>query len=498
MGDDAKPEVKQPADGGARAVRLTGVEGQVRVVQDGQVIADPAYNNLPLFEGSTVTTGNDGQAEVQLEDGSLARLSPNTEMVFSVLHKQGAANLTEIVLDRGLGYFELQPSTAAASLKVHYGETTFASSSFSVIRVNDDTPPGALAVFSGAIHLDRGSLQLDLHSGQSLSFDAANPTDAGKYAVTESIDPDSWDNWNADRDQFLSAEVAEKTAADGQFQSSAGTADLDAYGNWYDVPGQGYIWSPFEAISSGASWDPYGYGHWVYYPRYGYVWVSGYAWGYSPFQCVMWNYYDTFGWGWAPGGGCNPWYGGYGDGWYSNIGVFPPGYRIPKRPLPGPIRPRPIGGKAAPASVFAVDRRSSERPKTPAIGGRAEPVEIAGHMVEPMHPLAPRPSYDRAGNLAIGRAAGSTALNSGSGRAAIGTGAHPVYPGSSVSGFRPGQTHIATGYSAPGHPPSGSSGGSHFASAPSGGGGHPSGSGGGGGGGGGHASGGGGGGGSHK
>src|SRR5271165_1545543 len=81
--EDNPPAGAQGAD--SRAVRLTNVEGQVRVVQDGQVIADPAYNNLPLFEGSQINTGNDGRAEVQLEDGSVARLSPNSTLTFTVL-----------------------------------------------------------------------------------------------------------------------------------------------------------------------------------------------------------------------------------------------------------------------------------------------------------------------------------------------------------------------------------------------------------------------------
>jgi hypothetical protein len=69
--------------------------------------------------------------------------------------------------------------------------------------------------------------------------------------------------------------------------------DLDANGNWYDVPGQGYIWSPYQASSPG--WDPYGCGHFVYTPRYGYIWVSCENWGYLPYSCGMWNYYDSFG-----------------------------------------------------------------------------------------------------------------------------------------------------------------------------------------------------------
>ena len=85
-----------PAAGGsnARALRLSSVDGQVRVVQDGQVIADPALANMPIFAGSEVTTGNDGRVEFQLEDGSVLRLSPNSTLSFPVLEKQGTGKRT--------------------------------------------------------------------------------------------------------------------------------------------------------------------------------------------------------------------------------------------------------------------------------------------------------------------------------------------------------------------------------------------------------------------
>jgi hypothetical protein len=30
---------------------------------------------------------------------------------------------------------------------------------------------------------------------------------------------------------------------------------------------------------------PYGNGYWMWTPRFGYIWVSGYSWGYMPYQC---------------------------------------------------------------------------------------------------------------------------------------------------------------------------------------------------------------------
>ena len=188
-----------------------------------------------------------------------------------------------------------------------------------MVRLMDDMPPGELAVFSGNVHLERGdALQLDLHGGESVALDAA---DAKQYNLAETVQPDSWDSWNSDRDQILNGEYSDKTPATASMNSygGEGLGDLDANGNWYNVPGQGYVWSPYDAQAGGAGWDPYGFGHWVFYPRAGWVWVSGYQWGYAPFQCGLWNFYDNFGWGWMPGSGCSPW-GGFGEAWYGGGG----------------------------------------------------------------------------------------------------------------------------------------------------------------------------------
>jgi hypothetical protein len=453
----------------SRAIRLSSVEGQVRVVQDGQIIADPATANLPLFEGSQVITGNDGRAEIQLENGSVARLSPNSTLTFSVVQVQGSGTRTEVVLNGGLAYFELQPSTTDHSLHVSYGSASFAASSFSVIRVTLDVPPGDLAVFSGNVHLERGNaLQVDVHGGESLSLDSG---DATRYNLTESISTDSWDSWNADRDQVLNSLATERTSATSSYVGSQGVgmADLDANGNWYNVPGQGYIWSPYQAQSQGAGWDPYGFGRWVYYPRFGFVWASGYDWGYAPYQCGLWNYYDSFGWGWAPGMDCNPWW--MGGGWGYGIGVPPRGYLPPRRPVPGPGRPHPVGAHGlVAATVIPVDRRHGVPTELAQPGHGSQVVMINGHPVEPLHPVAPRAVYERS-VVALGNRSSGVPYSAGS---------HPVAtnrPG--TSGSRPSM-QAGGGHSQP-------SGSSHASYSGGGGGaaggGHASGGGGGGGGG---------------
>ena len=60
----------------ARAVRLGSVDGQVQIFLNKQLATDQAVANMPLFEGTEVVTADDGRAEIQFEDGSVAGSRP--------------------------------------------------------------------------------------------------------------------------------------------------------------------------------------------------------------------------------------------------------------------------------------------------------------------------------------------------------------------------------------------------------------------------------------
>ncbi len=368
----------------ARAVRLSYVDGQVTLAQNGQVLAEQAVANTPLFEGMQLTTADNGKAEIQFEDGSIARLSPDSSLTLAVLRGAGESAEADLLLNSGLAYFELQGGGLAGKMSVKFGGASVVTSGFTVIRATLDSPPGELAVFTGNAHLEiadggsSGAASVDLHGGESIAL-------GGAGSLAESVPPDSWDSWNSDRDQALTAEAAAQTGASANVGANESPEwnDLDANGNWYDVPGQGYVWSPEEA--AGAGFDPYGNGNWMWTPGYGYLWVSGYSWGYLPYQCGLWNFYDGFGWGWAPGmGGCMPWWGmGYYGG--MNIGQAPRGYQ----PIPRPILPRrPIGMKPVP--MVAVNRGGPNMHFTAPVRDRNTPVTIAGNTVLPLRPLPAR------------------------------------------------------------------------------------------------------------
>jgi hypothetical protein len=436
-----------------RGVRLSDVEGSVKVEQGNDLITDQATANLTLYEGMRITTINDGRAEVQLDDGSLIRLTPASVLTLNLLRQEGTQSETEIELNNGLGYFELKPAREGSGLRVKFGDTLVTATLQSTLRINFDMAPGTVSVTVGEVHVERASgLTVDVHAGENLDLD---PRDPAKYSITEQITPDSWDGWNRDRDLVLSGEASLQTPASESMANGSAPAwnDLDANGSWYNVPDVGPVWSPYDAAYS--SWDPYGYGYWVWYPRFGYVWVSGESWGYLPYRCGLWNFYDGFGWGWSPGfGGCNPWFvGGF---WFGNYRNGPGGWHYPHPPR-GPVGhfPHPL---------VAVNHNTTGGRLIRPVNG---PATIAGHSVTPLHSVAARGAYSQPGGV------------SASSRASY---------GSSVGGYRPGGT-AGGGTAGGGTRPSPASG--HATSTT-----HAS-SGGGGGGGGSHASSGGGGGGSH-
>ncbi len=436
--------------GNARAARLSSVDGQVQVVVDGQIVADPAYVNLPLFEGSQVVTRNDGRAEIQTDDGNIVRVTPNSTVTLTALAGSQGDTKTEVVVNAGQVYFELQPSTDNRRVRMDFGATSVVPGAFSVLRVNYDMDPGVMAVFSGQVHVTRGdNLMVDAHGGQTLSLD---PSDPSAYNMTDSIQPDSWDQWNTDRDNAAMAAQSAKTPASAQLsgEEATGVSDLDANGNWYDVPGQGYVWSPYDAQGAGENWDPYGYGYWTSYPGAGYVWISGYNWGYAPYNCGSWNFYGGFGWGWNPRGGCNPWW--RRRRWAANMGNVPGDYRLPMRPrgptgtgvarvvatggLPGaarPLRYKPV----------LVDRRPSSGVNAYLGFHPGQPMLAGGQLISPMKTIAARTSYMRSYTYLSDRTPSSVKQGIDGGRLAYAPGGirSPYSHATSMSGTRPTTGH---------------------------------------------------------
>ncbi len=435
MAQDAPPQAAQTADSAVpavapvqgRVVRLSYVEGHVQVGSQDAPPIDTAVANMPLVQGSTVETGQDGRAELQFEDGSLVRLVPNSRLELTGLSGNAAGSLnTDVNLLSGEGYFELNPASGDQFMVEALG-LQITSPEPSSFRVSWLAQPEQVAVSDGYIRIKHAAdYAVQVNANETLSIDDADVT---RYLLSSGTDADVNDAWNQQRED--AADAADADASGAPAPADNGT-DLDEYGNYYDIPGYGDVWQPY---GYDASWSPYDDGYWAWYP-WGYTWISAYPWGWAPYHCGYWNYFPNFGWGWV-GGGCGigiwypigPWHGG------------PVGWHPPHRPIWHPHPPlnrlRPVGGTLqhpfAPVTGHPVPR-----------GFKPAPVTIGGRVVNPVPRVPPAERVHgatsiRGGPVSITRHPfGSPGTNSVAGR--------PVAP---VYGSRPGNPEMGRGHPAP-------------------------------------------------
>jgi hypothetical protein len=379
-----------------RAARLTFVQGAVTMSDAGNA-GMQAQINMPLVQGVQVATGGDGEAEIEFEDGSVVRLTPNSALSLDSLAVQpGGVFSTGMSLLQGLAYLELR-ATPQYLYTLNAGGDVLSPVENTTVRVNFDAPPPAFAVLDGTAMVERqGGFQAQVRAGETMRDDASDPM---RYFLTQGIDGDSWDQWNEDRDQEAAAEAGDQTAVRQDYAGAQGYgwSDLDANGGWYDVPGQGPVWQP--DVASDPAFDPYGYGEWVWYPGTGYVWASGYAWGWTPYRCGNWSYYAGFGWGWYPGAGCGGFGWGFaGGGALVNIVLVPRGYRPIRIPVPGPVPGRGPQHPLIPVHTWV----GAQRGVTSAAVVRRGPKQIAGVTAAPIAPVAPVSRGFVAGGTAVG------------------------------------------------------------------------------------------------
>jgi hypothetical protein len=366
-----------------RAARLSFLQGEVTVDHLDNTAGDPAQINMPLAEGARLTTGGDGQAEVEFEDGSVVRLTPNSSLGLNALSVDLAENFhTQLTVLHGLVYAELRASSKYFYV-VDAGGELITPVANATIRINLDQPPATVSVFDGAVQVEHPNTpeadgyKKDVRAGESLTGDAS---DSSQYSVSQNVEPDSWDEWNLARDQAAADAVLNRTTARDSYAGDQGYgwSDLDANGSWYHVPGQGQVWQP--TIAEDADFDPYGYGSWVAYPGAGYVWASGYTWGWTPFHCGCWSYWNSFGWGWSPVGcGHAGWGFGRGSGGVFTVNIVrpPQNYHAPTRPGPGHevgmLHPIPVGRAPREAGT--------------GLPPSHEPRMIAGVLADPFRPI---------------------------------------------------------------------------------------------------------------
>lgn len=271
----------------SRVAQLNMAEGSISFQPAGEQDWVAADYNRPLTTGDSLWADQNSRGELHIGSTSL-RISSQTGLTFLNLNDrtvqiqlaQGSLEVTLRDLDSGDAYEIDTPNIAFSLLQP------------GVYRVDVDPQGQAtyVSIRQGQGQVTGGGNSYNLNAGQRASFTG---TDSLSYDITNVAAPDDLDAWCQSRDQ------AEDQSQSANYVSTdtTGYEDLDANGQWENVPDYGEVWVPSDVP---AGWAPYHYGHWVWIEPWGWTWVEDEPWGFAPFHYGRWAVVGGY-WAWVPG-----------------------------------------------------------------------------------------------------------------------------------------------------------------------------------------------------
>jgi len=286
------------ADSQARVVRLSDVQGDVQINRASGKAYEKGFLNLPITQSDKVRTGEDGRAQVEFEDGSSVRITPNSLIEFQALSlRDSGGKVSTVNLQRGTAYVNFN-GKKDDQFTINFSHQTVALTQPAHLRVELSDGQASLAVFKGEVRIQGPAGTEEVSKNRTATFDLLN---SDKYELVKNLEEDPFDAWDKQQQQYQDRYMSSNTY--GSYSSYSpyayGASDLNYYGNFMSAPGYGTFWQPYFA---GAGWDPFMSGAWYYNPGFGYSWVSAYPWGWTPYHYGTWVFIPAYGWGWQPGG----------------------------------------------------------------------------------------------------------------------------------------------------------------------------------------------------
>jgi hypothetical protein len=276
--------------GQARYARVGDFDGVVQVQLQAADDWQPVRRNLPLRELSWLRTEGSSRLEVELDDGSVLRLGPDSLAELSDYTRLSTGQLiTLISLDHGVAYFTgaaegkdaLVVSVPGAQVTIRQGAR---------LRLEARDPWSLIAAVEGTARFSSPTAEFDLNAGQMVKLDPGHPA---RFFLSREIPPLDTDRWSDERDKVLRSTTSAARVPGLHY----GFADLDTYGVWTQSEDFGAVWKP----KAPAGWAPFRNGKWLWYDGLGYTWISDDPWGWLPYHYGRWMQQEGAGWIWAPG-----------------------------------------------------------------------------------------------------------------------------------------------------------------------------------------------------
>ena len=240
----------------AEIVRIRYVQGDVRIARGEQnekpvgEAWEQAVADLPLETGFSLTTGNNGRVEIELEDASTIYLGENSVLTFNDLHTTTGVPYTEVALLSGALSLAIESNIYGEAFVLRTPTDDFAVRypHRAHVRINSFTD--AMAITSqDTAGLDLTGLEpkkvligqtVTLHDG--LPMDGPSTDDSGAFA--------EFDKWVADRVAQRKAAMTDVMKAAGLTSPLPGLADMQGQGTFFSCPPYGICWEPAGAEDS--------------------------------------------------------------------------------------------------------------------------------------------------------------------------------------------------------------------------------------------------------
>ena len=298
------------------AARIQRVDGDVALSNGQDANAANASSeqwiaataNQPFSVGDRIYTRDNSRASLAFTGRNFARLNPNTSLDVLTLDPQR----TQLALRDGSAVFDVGYLDRGNLFEVAtpYGAVDFQEPG--LYNVGIDNGQVLVSVLSGLAQvvglggsgqISKGEmLTLIGQTAADVVLSRLDGRDAG-YLVDDYYAyqyPQYYDRRYRDYNVYLNDPYyfdPYRRNASYQYVNSyiPGLYDLDYYGDWRNVSGYGYAWSP--RVDSG--WAPYQQGYWMTDYPYGPTWVSSEPWGYAPYHYGRWAFVGDR-WYWVP------------------------------------------------------------------------------------------------------------------------------------------------------------------------------------------------------
>lgn len=309
-----KNEQTATAEALPNAARIQRVEGEVALdnsdaanAENDQWIAATA--NQPVSIGDRIYTRDNSRASLAFTGRNFARLNPNTSLDVLSLSE----DRTQLALRDGSAMFDVGYLDSGDLFEVAtpYGAVDFQEPGLYNVGF-DDNGQILVSVLSGLAQvvglggsgqISKGEvLTLIGQTAADVVLSRLDGRDAG-YLVDDYYGyqyPQYYDGRYRDYNTYLNDPYyfdPYRRNVSYQYVNSyiPGLYDLDYYGDWRNVDGYGYAWSP----RVDAGWMPYQSGYWYTDYPYGPTWVSNEPWGYAPYHYGRWAFVGDR-WYWVP------------------------------------------------------------------------------------------------------------------------------------------------------------------------------------------------------